>query len=107
MRGHLPLLLMRSPHLVKIVGQWVYFTTFEKKINTLSELSSLKKKKKKSRFVHRMINPKILTFPTFSLGESLASFFLLMGQYLFTLHFYEAETVVLVDRYNKVAIAAL
>ena len=44
-RGDLPLLLMRSPHLVKIVGQWVYFTTFKKKINTLSELSSLKKKK--------------------------------------------------------------
>ena len=54
-----------------------------------------------------MINPKILTFSAFSLGESLASFFLLTGQYLFTLHFNEAETVVFVDRYNKVAVAAL
>ena len=61
-------------------------------------------KKKKSRFVHRMINPKILTFSAFSLGESLASFFLLTGQYLFTLHFNEAETVVFVDRYNRVAV---
>ena len=55
-----------------------------------------------------MINLKILTFSTFSVGESLASFFLLTGQYLFTLHLNEAETVVVfVDRYNKVAMAAL
>ena len=65
------------------------------------------KKKKKSRFVHRMINPKILTFSAFSLGVSLASFFSFNGKYLFTLYFKEAETVVFVDRYNKVAIAAL
>ena len=26
--GGLPLLLMRSPPLVRIVGQWVYFTTY-------------------------------------------------------------------------------
>ena len=54
-----------------------------------------------------MINPKILTFSAFSLGESLASFFSFNGKYLFTLYFNEAETVVFVDRYNKVAIAAL
>ena len=51
-----------------------------------------------------MINPKILTFSAFSLGESLASFFLLKGQYLFTLHFNEVETIVFVDRYNKFAV---
>ena len=54
-----------------------------------------------------MINPKSLTFSAFSLEENIASFFLLTGQYLFTLHFNEAETVVFVDRYNKVAVAAL
>ena len=54
-----------------------------------------------------MINLKILTFSPFSLAESLASFFLLTGQYLFTLRFNEAETVVFVDRYNKVVVAAL
>ena len=51
-----------------------------------------------------MINPKILTFSPFFLGENLASFFLLKGQYLFTLHFNEVETIVFVDRYNKVAV---
>ena len=36
--------------------------------------------------------------------ELIASFFLLKGQYLFTLHFNEVERIAFVDRYNKVAV---
>ena len=50
-----------------------------------------------------MINPKMLTF---SPGQ-FSLLFSFNGQCPFTLHFNEAETVVFVDRYNKVAVAAL
>ena len=64
-------------------------------------------KKKKSPFVHRMINLKILTGFLCFLSWRELSVLLLMGQCLFTLHFNEVETLVFVDRYKKVAVAAL
>ena len=60
MKRDLPLLLMRSPHLVKIVGAMSVLHNLEEQ-KSIHFQSCVVLKKKKSPFVHRMISLKILT----------------------------------------------